>query len=57
MMHLLYNLAGILIVILIIPVFLIRAVCERGFIVRIRQSMCGLLSADARERVAMKNWM
>lgn len=55
MMHLLYNLAGILIVILIIPVFLIRAVRERGFIERIRQSMFGLFPPDAIERVAKKN--
>ncbi len=54
-MHLLYNLAGILIVILIIPVFLIRAVREQGFIERIRQSLFGLFPPEAIERVAKKN--
>ena len=38
-MRLLYNLAAILAVVLIIPVFLVRAVRERGFVERVRQSL------------------
>ena len=34
-MQLLYNLAAILVVILIIPVFMIRSIRERGFVVRL----------------------
>ena len=36
-MQILYNLAAILVVILIIPVFMIRSVREKGFVERIRQ--------------------
>ena len=38
-MQLLYNIAAIIIVVLIIPMFMIRAVRERGFIERIKQSL------------------
>ena len=38
-MQLLYNIAAIIIVVLIIPMFMIRAVRERGFVERIRQSL------------------
>lgn len=37
-MQLLYNIAAIFIVVLIIPVFLVRSIRERGFVERIRQS-------------------
>ena len=33
-MQLLYNIAAIIIVVLIIPMFMIRAVRERGFVLR-----------------------
>ena len=38
-MQLLYNIAAIIIVVLIIPMFMIRAVRERGFVERIKQSL------------------
>lgn len=53
-MQLLYNLAAILIVILIIPVFLVRAVRERGFVERVRQSL-GFFPAGALDKVAKRN--
>ena len=42
-MQLLYNIAAILLVIVIIPVFMVRAVREKGFVERIRQSLGFLL--------------
>ena len=36
-MQLLYNIAAIIVVVLIIPMFMIRAVRERGFVERIKQ--------------------
>ena len=53
-MQLLYNIAGILIVFLIIPVFMIRSIRERGFVERIKQSF-GFLPKDKLARVAKKN--
>ena len=53
-MRLLYNLAAILAVILIIPVFLVRAVRERGFVERVRQSL-GFFPEHALDKVAKKN--
>lgn len=53
-MQLLYNLAAILVVILIIPVFMIRSIRERGFVERIRQSF-GFFPKGALDPVAKKN--
>ena len=38
-MQLLYNIAGIIVGVLIIPMFMLRAVRERGFVERIKQSL------------------
>lgn len=53
-MQLLYNIAAILVVLLIIPVFMVRAVREKGFVERIRQCM-GFLPEEALAKVAKKN--
>lgn len=53
-MQVLYNLAAILVVILIIPVFMIRSIRERGFVERIRQSF-GFFPKGALDPVAKKN--
>lgn len=53
-MQLIYNLAAILVVILIIPVFMIRSIRERGFVERIRQSF-GFFPKGALDPVAKKN--
>ena len=53
-MRLLYNLAAILAVVLIIPVFLVRAMRERGFVERVRQSL-GFFPEHALDKVAKKN--
>ncbi len=53
-MQLLYNIAAILVVILIIPVFMIRAIRERGFVQRIKQQV-GFIPKSALEKVANKN--
>ena len=53
-MQFLYNIAAIIVVTLIIPVFLVRAIRERGFIERIKQSL-GFIPEDALEKVAKKN--
>ena len=53
-MQLLYNLAAILVVILIIPVFMIRSIRERGFVERIKQSF-GFFPKGALDAVAKKN--
>ena len=52
-MQLLYNLAAILVVFLIIPVFLVRSVREKGFVERIRQSL-GFFPEHALDRVEKK---
>lgn len=52
-MQLLYNIAGVLLVILIIPVFMMRSIREKGFVERIKQSL-GFLPAHALDRVAQK---
>ena len=52
-MQLLYNFAAILVVILIIPVFMIRSIRERGFVERIRQSF-GFFPKGALDPVAKK---
>ena len=53
-MQILYNLAAILVVILIIPVFMIRSVREKGFVERIRQSL-GFYPEHTLEKVAKKH--
>ena len=53
-MQILYNLAAILVVILIIPVFMIRSVREKGFVERIRQSL-GIFPEHTLDRVAKKH--
>lgn len=53
-MQLLYNLAAILVVIIIIPVFMIRSIREKGFVERIKQSL-GFFPKGALEPVAKKN--
>ncbi len=53
-MQLLYNLAAILVVIIIIPVFMIRSIREKGFVERIKQSL-GFFPEGALEPVAKKN--
>ena len=54
-MQLVYNLAAILIVILILPVFAMRSVRERGFVERLRQSLLGFYPKHALDKVAKKN--
>ena len=53
-MQLLYNLAAILVVIIIIPVFAIRSIREKGFVERIKQSL-GIFPEGALDPVAKKN--
>lgn len=53
-MQLLYNLAAILVVIIIIPVFAIRSIREKGFVERIKQSL-GFFPDGALDPVAKKN--
>lgn len=53
-MRLLYNVAGVLAVILMIPVFCIRAIREKGFVNRIKQQL-GFLPKHALDKVARKN--
>ncbi len=53
-MQFLYNLAAIFVVILIIPVFLIRSVREKGFVERIKQSL-GFFPEHALDKVEKKN--
>ena len=53
-MQILYNLAAILVVILIIPVSMIRSVREKGFVERIRQSL-GIFPEHTLDRVAKKH--
>lgn len=53
-MQFLYNIAAVIVVLLIIPVFLVRSIRERGFIERIRQSL-GFLPDEKMEKVAKKN--
>lgn len=52
-MQILYNIAGVLLVILIIPVFMLRSVREKGFVERIKQSL-GFLPDHALDAVARK---
>lgn len=49
-MQLLYNIAGIIVGVLIVPMFMIRAVRERGFVERIKQSL-GFFPEHALEKV------
>lgn len=49
-MQFLYNLAAIIVVVLIIPMFMLRAVRERGFVERIKQSL-GFFPEHALDRV------
>ncbi len=53
-MQLLYNLAAILVVFIIIPVFAIRSIREKGFVERIKQSL-GYFPDGALDPVAKKN--
>ncbi|MBR1397755.1 MAG: tetraacyldisaccharide 4'-kinase [Selenomonadaceae bacterium] len=53
-MQLLYDIAAIIVVILIIPMFAIRSIRERGFTERIKQSL-GIFPEHALDKVAKKN--
>ena len=53
-MQLLYDIAAIIVVILIIPMFAIRSIRERGFTERIKQSL-GFFPEHALDKVAKKN--
>lgn len=53
-MQLIYNIAAIILVILVTPVFMIRSIKEKGFIERLRQSF-GFLPGSALEPVAKRN--
>lgn len=53
-MQLLYNLAAILVVIIIIPIFAIRSIREKGFVERIKQSL-GIFPDGALDPIAKKN--
>ena len=53
-MQLLYNIAAIIIVILVIPMFMIRSVREKGFVERIRQSF-GFFPEHALDKVEKKD--
>ena len=53
-MQLLYDIAAIIVVILIIPTFMIRSIRERGFTERIKQSL-GFFPDNALDKVAKKN--
>ncbi len=53
-MQLLYNLAAILVVIIIIPIFAIRSIREKGFVERIKQSL-GIFPNGALDPIAKKN--
>ena len=53
-MQLLYDIAAIIVVILIIPMFMIRSIRERGFTERIKQSL-GMFPEHALDKVAKKN--
>lgn len=53
-MQLLYNIAAVLVWLLVIPVFAIRAIRERGFVERIKQSL-GFLPDEALLPVAKRN--
>lgn len=52
-MQIIYNIAGILLVILAMPVFLVRAMRENGFVERMKQSF-GFLPPEAVQAVARK---
>ncbi len=53
-MQLLYNIAAIIIVIIVIPMFMIRSVREKGFVERIRQSF-GFFPEHALDKVEKKD--
>lgn len=53
-MQLLYNIAAIIIVILIIPMFMVRSVREKGFVERIRQSL-GFFPEHVLDKVEKKD--
>lgn len=53
-MRLLYNIAAVLAVILMTPVFCIRAIREKGFVNRLKQQL-GFLPKHALDKVARKN--
>lgn len=54
MLHLVYNIAAILAVILFMPVFCVRAVREKGFVQRIKQQF-GFWPKHALDKVVRKN--
>lgn len=53
-MQILYNILAIIAVIMIIPVFMVRSIREKGFVMRIRQSL-GFFPEHALEKVAKKH--
>ena len=53
-MQILYNIAAVLLVVLVLPVFVVRSFRERGFTERIKQSF-GFLPEEALAPVARKN--
>ncbi len=53
-MQLLYNIAAVIIVVLVIPMFMLRAVREKGFVERIRQSF-GFYPPHVLDKVEKKN--
>ena len=55
-MQLLYNIAAIIIVILIIPMFMVRSVREKGFVERIRQSL-GFFPKHTLDKMEKKDYI
>ena len=53
-MQLLYNIAAVIIVVLVIPMFMVRSVREKGFVERIRQSL-GFFPEHALDKVEKKD--
>ena len=53
-MQLLYNIAAIIVVIMVIPMFMLRSIREKGFVERIKQQL-GFLPEHALDKVANKN--
>lgn len=53
-MQILYNILAIIVAIMIIPVFMVRSIREKGFVMRIRQSL-GFFPEHALEKVAKKH--
>lgn len=53
-MQLLYNIAAIIVVVLVIPMFMVRSVREKGFVERIRQSL-GFFPEHALDKVEKRD--